>query len=154
MTCDTWHETRDTCDTWHMRHETWHILSKCQLPSSYCLVFMIFWRFVRKGWLTEWMNGWMNNKAVCRAAPATPGLVNMTQHYNTKIQCPNFTIRQYITHSTKLYKLLWNILHIRYKHNKWLKAPSSTTRAWGRRKDVSTNQEWPNLSINKLHHIV
>ena len=83
MTCDTWHVTRDmwhvTCDTWHV---TWHvtrdlfggvnILSNFQLPSSYSLWFMIFWRSGGKGWLTEWLN----DEAVHRTAPATPGLLN------------------------------------------------------------------------------
>ena len=73
--CDMWHMTYDT---WHMTHDMWHmtcgmlwgvnILSKFQLPSSYCLWFMIFWRFGGKGWLTDWLTDWltewMNNKAV------------------------------------------------------------------------------------------
>ena len=63
MTCDTWHVT---CDTWHMTRDTWHvtcdmyggvnILSKFQLPSSYCLIFMILWRYWGKGSLTDSMN--------------------------------------------------------------------------------------------------
>ena len=61
-----WHVTRDTwhmtCDMWHVTCDTWHmtcymfggvnILSKFQLPSSYCLLFMILWRSGGKGWLT------------------------------------------------------------------------------------------------------
>ena len=51
-----WHMT---CDTWHVTHDMWHvtcdifgevnILSKFQLPSSYCLWFMIIWRSGGKG---------------------------------------------------------------------------------------------------------
>ena len=72
-----WHVTHDmwhvTCDTWHVTHDTWHvtrdtlhvtcemlegmnILSKFQLPSSYCLWFMILWRFWGKGALTDLIN--------------------------------------------------------------------------------------------------
>ena len=73
MTCDTWHVTRDT---WHVTCDMlWgvNILSKFQLPSSYCLWFMIFWWFGGKGWLTQSIN----NEAVCRTAPATPGLLTI-----------------------------------------------------------------------------
>ena len=47
------------------------ILSTFQLRSSYGLWFMIFWRFGGNGWLTDWLN----NKGVCRTAPATLGLL-------------------------------------------------------------------------------
>ena len=46
-----------------------NILSKFQLPSSYRLWFMILWRYFRKS-ITEWIS----DEAVCRTAPATPGL--------------------------------------------------------------------------------
>ena len=77
--CDIWHVT---CDTWHVTCDMWHvtcdlfkgvnILSKFQLPSSYCLWFMILWRSGGKGTLTDWFNELMNYKAVYRTAPATP----------------------------------------------------------------------------------
>ena len=74
VTCDTWHVT---CDMWHVTHDTWHVtsdtwhmtcdmfggvnvLSKFQLPSSYCLWSMILWRSGGKGWMNEWINEWMN----------------------------------------------------------------------------------------------
>ena len=67
--------TRDmrhmTCDTFGGEN----ILSKFQLPSSYRLWFMILWRSGGKGWLTELMNELMNDEAVYRTAPATPGLL-------------------------------------------------------------------------------
>ena len=49
-------------------------LSKFQLPSSNCLWFMMLWRFGGKGWLTHSLN----HKAVCRTAPATPGLLTFS----------------------------------------------------------------------------
>ena len=63
VTCDTWHVTRDT---WHVTHDTWHmtclgggrgvnILSKFQLPSSYCLWFVILWRSGEIGSRTDWL---------------------------------------------------------------------------------------------------
>ena len=65
VTCDMWHVS---CDMWHVTQDMWHmihdmlwwvsILSKCQLPSSYCLWFIIFQRFGGKGWLSELMNEW------------------------------------------------------------------------------------------------
>ena len=33
---------------------------KFQLPSSSCLLFIIFWWFGGKGWWTDWMNEWIN----------------------------------------------------------------------------------------------
>ena len=52
MTCDMWHVTRDT---WHVTSVMWHMtcdmlcglntLSKFQLPSSYCLWYLILWRY-------------------------------------------------------------------------------------------------------------
>ena len=78
VTCDAWHVTRDM---WHVTRDMWHvtcdtfggvnILSKFQLPSSYCLWFMMLWRSGGKGWVTELMN----DEAVYRTAPATPGLL-------------------------------------------------------------------------------
>ena len=82
VTCDTWHVTRDmwhvTCDTWHVKRDMWHmtrdtfggvnILSKCQLPSSYCLLFIMkIWR--------KRLTDLMSDEAVYRTAPDTPGLL-------------------------------------------------------------------------------
>ena len=72
VTGDTWHVTRDM---WHLTCDMFrgvNILSNFQLPSSYRLWFMILWRFGGKGWLNESVN----DKAVYRTAPATPGLLN------------------------------------------------------------------------------
>ena len=89
MTCDTWHVTHDT---WHMTRDMWHvtpdtlrgvnILSKVQLPNSYRLWFMILWRSGGKGSRTHWLTDWINDEAVYRTAPATPGLlIIMGCHY-------------------------------------------------------------------------
>ena len=72
-----WHMTRDT---WHVTCDTWHvwgvnILSKFQLPSSYRLWFMILWSSGGKGWLDQSINQSVNDEAVYRTAPATPGLL-------------------------------------------------------------------------------
>ena len=79
MTCDRWHMTCDTWqvthDRWHVTHDTWcgvTILSKFQLSSSNGLGVMMCWRSGGKGSLTQLIN----HEAVCRAAPATLGLLN------------------------------------------------------------------------------
>ena len=84
-TCDMWHVT---CDTWHVTRDTWHvflgggnILSKFQLPSSNRLWFMMLWRSGGKGWVTEWINQLINDEAVYRTAPATPGLLKNVMPY-------------------------------------------------------------------------
>ena len=58
INCDMWHVTPNT---WHVTHDTWHvtcdmfggvnILLKFQLPSSFCLWFMILWRSKEKALL-------------------------------------------------------------------------------------------------------
>ena len=83
VTHDMWHVTRDTHVTCDMLWGV-NILSKFQLPSSYCLWFMILWRSGGKGWRTDWINQWMNNEAVYRTAQATPGLL-ITYIRHTKL---------------------------------------------------------------------
>ena len=72
MTRDTWHMT---CDTWHVTRDMLeggtNILSKFWLLSSYCLWFMILWRYGGKGSLTHSLN----DEAVYRTVPATPALL-------------------------------------------------------------------------------
>ena len=100
VTCDTWHVT---CDMWPVTHDMWHvtrdtfggvsILSKFQLPSSYRLWFMILWRSGGKGWLNELMNEWINqlinDEAVYRTDPATPGLLKMSDTNSCIWKIPN-----------------------------------------------------------------
>ena len=68
-----WHVTGDT---WQMTRENdtsqdMNIVSTFQVPSSNGLVFMVYWRFGGKGWLTRLIK----YKGVCRTDPATPGLL-------------------------------------------------------------------------------
>ena len=60
VTCDMWHVTRDT---WHVTHDTFgggvDILSKLHLEEK-----------------DDSLNEWINDEAVYRTAPATPGLLN------------------------------------------------------------------------------
>ena len=75
-----WHVT---CDTWHVKHYIWHVTRYTQrvvnivskLYFSSRLWLMIFGRFGGKGSLNQWMNQSLNDKGVCRTAPATPGLL-------------------------------------------------------------------------------
>ena len=106
LTCDMWQVTCDrwqvTGDTWHVIRDIWHvtrdmfggvnILSKFQLPSSYRLWFMILWRSGGKGWITELINEWMNDKAVYRKAPATPGLLNIYMVRNHQDWYPHINL--------------------------------------------------------------
>ena len=94
MTRDMW---RITCDTWYMTRDMFggmNILSKFQLPSSYCLWFMILWRSGGKGWLNESMN----DKAVYRTAPVTPGLLKNSVFLSVvvcSLSWSKFEIRQF-----------------------------------------------------------
>ena len=87
VTCDTWHLRPDTWhltpDTWHMTCVTWHTRGdehcvKISGPlSSFGFCVKMSWRFWTKGSLTDWINWLINYEAVCRTAPATPGLSNI-----------------------------------------------------------------------------
>ena len=79
VTRDTWHMTRDM---WQVTHDTWcgvNILSKFKLSSSNGLGYMMLWISGGKGSLSELINQWINDEAVYRTAPATPGLLNILQ---------------------------------------------------------------------------
>ena len=63
LTRDTWHRTHETWQltsvTWHRTCDTWwrvNILWKFQLPSSYGLCVMMFWRFEANGSVKQWIN--------------------------------------------------------------------------------------------------
>ena len=62
-------DNRQTGEMWHMTHSRWgkvNLVSQFQLPSSYGLGVKVFWRYFHKGWVTEWINKWMNDEGVCR----------------------------------------------------------------------------------------
>ena len=59
-----------------------NIVSKFEVPSSNGLWFMIFCRFGGRGWLSDWIN----NRGVCRTAPATPGLLIIQMQYALWLQ--------------------------------------------------------------------
>ena len=119
VTCDTWHMT---CDTWHVIHDMWlmtrdmwhvwgvNILSKFQLPSSYCLWFMIIGRSGGKGSPTE-LN---NDKAVHRTAPGTPGLVKTSQDlfflWGARSYCSNMSTK--VARLNGLYFCLLTLLRV------------------------------------------
>ena len=60
-----------------------NILSKFQLSSSSGLGLTMFWIYFHKPSL----NNWINHKAVCRTAPATPGLLNTLHCTVSALQC-------------------------------------------------------------------
>ena len=57
MTNTMWHATCDTC-------LKVNILSKYQLPSSYGLREKVFWRYLHKGSVTDWMDYWVKKVSV------------------------------------------------------------------------------------------
>ena len=74
VTRDRWHMTHDM---WHETHDTWfgvNILSKFQLSSSKHFDIYVPVNIWKKR-MTDWLNELMNDKSVCRTAPATPGLL-------------------------------------------------------------------------------
>ena len=74
-----WHVT---CDTWQVTHDMWgevNLLSKFQLSSFYGLGVKVFWIYFNKWWRSQSVNKLINEKGVCRTAPATPGLLKRQQ---------------------------------------------------------------------------
>ena len=72
MTCDTCYVTHDTALLTHDSQRVVHIVSKCPLPGSNRLGVLIFLKIWRKRF-----SELISDKGVCRAAPATPGLLNI-----------------------------------------------------------------------------
>ena len=75
MTHDTWHMTYDmwhmACDMLWGRGGVWTFSRNFSILALTVCDLWYFWSFWGNGWLTEWMN----DKTVCRTAPATPCLL-------------------------------------------------------------------------------
>ena len=92
MTCEMWHVTHDTWhvthDTWHVTHDTWHVTHRgwWTLSQNFSSLDLTVWElWFLKIWrkrMTEWMNEWINDKAVFWTAPATPGLLKTKKVLN------------------------------------------------------------------------
>ena len=68
MTCDMWYVTCDLwhvkCDTWHMTCDMWHVVG-WTFPKIFISLALTV------------CDLWMNNRALCRTATATPGLLKI-----------------------------------------------------------------------------
>ena len=70
-----WHMT---CDTWHMTFDTWHVkCDKWQNFSSLDLTDCDLWYYEDLEEKAHRPNQSIKNKAFCRTAPATPGLLKI-----------------------------------------------------------------------------
>ena len=70
-----------------MTHDMLHMVGgeyslKMLLISSNGLGFMMSGRLEGKGWLIEWINQSISYKAICRTAPATPGLLTRSHRFS------------------------------------------------------------------------
>ena len=66
---------------WHVTRDTWHVWGGwtfSQNFSSLALTVCDLWYFEDLEEKNQWLNELMNDKAVYRTAPATPGLSNRT----------------------------------------------------------------------------
>ena len=74
-----------TGDRWHVICDMWHVVGgehSLKILAPYLLLFVIYdimkiWRTRMNDWLNQSINQLINYKAVCRTAPATPGLLKM-----------------------------------------------------------------------------
>ena len=118
-----WHMTRDM---WHVTRDMWHVTrlggwTFTQNFSSLALTVCDLWYYediLGKGWLNELMNEWVNelinDKAVCRTAPATPGLSNIV--YNWEEINTNFCNRRKYTRAGRQRLLLELLLYLKNCH--------------------------------------
>ena len=81
--CDMWHVTHDTwhvtCDTWHVTRDMWHVWGGwtfSQNFSSLALTVCDLWYYEDLEEKVHGLTDWINDEAVYRTAPATPGLLN------------------------------------------------------------------------------
>ena len=77
MSRDTWHVT---LDTWHLTPDKWHVThgvgwTLCSIFSSLALMVLVLWCLEDWEEKDQSVSLLMSNKAVCRTAPATPGLL-------------------------------------------------------------------------------
>ena len=81
MTHDMWHAT---CDTWHVTCDTWNMTGggRWTFSQNFSFPFLTVWEwryfedFEEKGDSpNQSVSESMNDKGVCRTAPATPGLL-------------------------------------------------------------------------------
>ena len=94
LTCDKWHVTRDT---WHMTHDMWQVTHDMWQGTH--MVWWTVYKNVRSLALTAWklwrfedweekddlINYLLNDKGVCRTAPATPGLIIIVLFFVVKL---------------------------------------------------------------------
>ena len=80
-----WHVTRDmwhvTCDMWHVTCDRWHVTclggwTFSQIFSSLALTVCDLWNYEDLEEKDRSLNELINDEAVYRTAPATPGLLN------------------------------------------------------------------------------
>ena len=75
-----------TSDMWHMTPDTWHMtcdmLGRWTCSQNFrplALTVCNLWYYEdleeKADLLTDWLNQWINDEAVYRTAPATPGLL-------------------------------------------------------------------------------
>ena len=95
MTCDTWHVT---CDTWHVTRGIWHVTclggwTFSQNFSSLALTVCDLCHYEDLEEKDDWVTDLMNDRGVCRTAPATPGLLKIGHHPGTAV--PNYDCSQF-----------------------------------------------------------
>ena len=78
-----WHVT---CDTWHVTHDMWHVtglggLTFSQNFSSLALTICDLWYYEDLEEKDDSLNQSVNDEAVYRTAPATPGLLKRVSEW-------------------------------------------------------------------------
>ena len=59
--------------------------------------------------LSEWLNEWINHKAVCRTAPATPGLLKSVHFFLLlSFFFKNLRFKKYLNPKQKFFRLFWD----------------------------------------------
>ena len=135
-TCHTWHVTHDTWhvtrDVWHVTRDTWHVTcdmlwgvnihSKFQLPKSYSVWFMKFWRLEEKAdWQTPTtttrglLNSDRDSTVWGHSQVSSSSGLPISQHYNPckiRSSASNWRRRPLLLHDPCLTSVAYKLLAI------------------------------------------
>ena len=93
LTSDMWHQTHDTWhmtpDTWYLTCDTWHVThgGRWTFSQNFSSLSLMVWDTQCLEDSKGSPNESVNDKGVCRTAPATAGLLNTSVNQNFSIVC-------------------------------------------------------------------
>ena len=95
-----------------MTHDMWHVVrgrGRTFSHNSSSLALTVWERQCLLDWeeMNEWLTRWIDDKGVCRTAPATPGLWNI--YFIMELKCPISALQPCPGDGNQLIKISWDI---------------------------------------------